>query len=181
MMRAEGRALRHKVSTSVRVLAPCASRGVFPGTWHTPTTILVLTAVSVSSQSRRMACTRSALLERRPDLPLCSLRRVRQLCAGNSAMFSSTGLDNAARDTRSLLQTPLKVGTHTRSLQPPDVNGTEKCRWFGHNAGGAQSTVRTDQLGRPGCWCTPGAVPCALCCVWFCPRQCRLFVFSSCR
>ncbi|CAM9689038.1 unnamed protein product [Laminaria digitata] len=64
-----------------------------------------------------MACTRSALLERRPDLPLCSLRRVRQLCAGNTAMFSSTGLDNAARDTRSLLQTPLKVASLPRRDQ----------------------------------------------------------------
>lgn len=132
---------------------------VSPGTWHPPdpTIILVRAAVIIRSQSLSMACTRSALLERRPDLPLCSLRRVRQLCAGNSAMFSSTGLDNAARDTRSLLQTPLKVGTSTRRFQYRDLYGAKKRRRFRHNAGGTHVVVRVGQLARSGCCCTPCA------------------------
>lgn len=151
MMRAKDRARHKKVrqyeySQRVRL-------AVFPGTWHSPdpTTILVLTAVVIRSQSQTMACTRSALLERRSDLPLCSLRQVRQLCAGNRAAFSSTGLDNAARDTRSLLQTPLKVGTCTRSLQQPDAKGTKKTSSVPTHRGGSPFYRKGWQLERPGC------------------------------
>lgn len=131
---------RTNISTKIPTVRVSRRCPLAPGTRQTPRVYLYVQQLLYAVKVLSMACTRSALLERRPDLPLCSLRRVRQLCAGNSVMFSSTGLDNAARDTRSLLQTPLKVGTSTRNLQNRDLYGTKNT-----------SSVPTQRRGRSFC------------------------------
>ncbi|CAN0266191.1 unnamed protein product, partial [Hapterophycus canaliculatus] len=79
-----------------------------------------------------VVCTRSAVLERRPDLPLCGSRRIRQLRAGKGSDYdirhvlsSSAGRLQKARDTRSLLQTPTKVAS-IESLPRRDRNAIGK-------------------------------------------------------
>lgn len=73
-----------------------------------------------------MVCLKSAMLERRPDLPLCNLRRLRQLglvssssrntTSGNSTsrlireLFCPKHLHQTEVDICHLLQSPVKVG-----------------------------------------------------------------------
>lgn len=73
-----------------------------------------------------MASVRAILLERRPDLPLCSLRQMRQLRSDRKIIASkldrkrasremcevltSKNLQKVERDMRTLLEVPIKVG-----------------------------------------------------------------------
>lgn len=84
-----------------------------------------------------MTSVRSMLLERRPDLPLCSLRQMRQLrsdrrmvtSAGKDdrkkafremrEVLTSKSLQKAERDMRFLLEVPVKVGRSCARLGFP--------------------------------------------------------------
>ena len=88
-----------------------------------------------------MVCLKSAVLERRPDLPLCNLRRLRQLRLVSSSSRNTTSGNNTRRlirdlflskrlhqtevDICHLLQSPVKVGPDLKV--DPATGGREGC------------------------------------------------------